>query len=88
VFLVGCERRIVLFIVTCYEQRIVVLIHLGTCLNFFPLLCSLQLGEVLSLEYGGCDHIHDRLSGLVVTVPGYRSRGPFSISGSTRFSGK
>jgi hypothetical protein len=28
----------------------------------------------------------DRLCGLVVRVPGYRSRGPGSISGATRFS--
>jgi hypothetical protein len=30
----------------------------------------------------------DRLYGLVVRVPGYRSRGPGSIPGSTRFSDK
>jgi hypothetical protein len=30
----------------------------------------------------------DRICGLVVTVPGYRSRGPGSISGATRFSEK
>jgi hypothetical protein len=30
----------------------------------------------------------DRLCGLVVRVPGYRSRGPGSISGSTRFTDK
>jgi hypothetical protein len=30
----------------------------------------------------------DRLCGLVVRVPGYRSRGPDSISGATRFSEK
>jgi hypothetical protein len=28
----------------------------------------------------------DRLCGLVVRVPGYRSRGPDSIPGATRFS--
>jgi hypothetical protein len=28
---------------------------------------------------------NDRLCGLLVTVPGYRSRGPGSISGTTRF---
>jgi hypothetical protein len=28
----------------------------------------------------------DRLCGLVVRVPGYRSRGPASIPGATRFS--
>jgi hypothetical protein len=30
----------------------------------------------------------DRLCGLVVRVPGYRSRGPGSIPGATRFSEK
>jgi hypothetical protein len=30
----------------------------------------------------------DRLCGLVVRVPGYRSRGPGSISGAIRFSEK
>jgi hypothetical protein len=30
----------------------------------------------------------DRLCGLVVTVPGYKSRGPGSIPGATRFSEK
>jgi hypothetical protein len=30
----------------------------------------------------------DRLCGLVVRVPGYRSRGPGSISGATTFSEK
>jgi hypothetical protein len=29
---------------------------------------------------------HDNLCGLVVRAPGYRSRGPGSISGATRFS--
>jgi hypothetical protein len=29
---------------------------------------------------------YDRFCGLVVRVPGYRSRGPGSIPGSTRFS--
>jgi hypothetical protein len=29
--------------------------------------------------------IFDRLCGLVVRVPGYRSRGPGSISGTTKF---
>jgi hypothetical protein len=31
---------------------------------------------------------YDRLCGLVVRVPGYRSRGPGSIPGATRFSEK
>jgi hypothetical protein len=32
--------------------------------------------------------IQDRLCDLVVRVPGYRSRGPVSILGATRFSEK
>jgi hypothetical protein len=32
--------------------------------------------------------MNDRLCGLVVRVPGYRSRGPGSIPGATRFSEK
>jgi hypothetical protein len=31
---------------------------------------------------------NDHLCGLVVRVPGYRSRGPVSIPGATRFSEK
>jgi hypothetical protein len=34
------------------------------------------------------DKITDHLFGLVVRVPGYRSRGPGSISGATGFSEK
>jgi hypothetical protein len=34
------------------------------------------------------DYIKDSLRGLVVRVPGYRSRGPGSIPGATRFSEK
>jgi hypothetical protein len=32
--------------------------------------------------------VPDRLCGLVVRVPGYRSRGPCSIPGATKFSEK
>jgi hypothetical protein len=35
-----------------------------------------------------CLHIIDRLCGLVVRVLGYRSGGPGSIPGTTRFSEK
>jgi hypothetical protein len=35
-----------------------------------------------------CDVLLDSLCGLVVTVLGYRSRGPGSILGTTRFSEK
>jgi hypothetical protein len=33
-------------------------------------------------------HLVGRVCGLVVTVPGYISRGPVSIPGTTRFSDK
>jgi hypothetical protein len=35
-----------------------------------------------------CSPVSDRLYGLVVRVPGYRSEGPGSIPGITRFSEK
>jgi hypothetical protein len=44
--------------------------------------------------YFGCCYLKlyesnvDRLCGLVIRVPGYRSRGPGSIPGATRFSEK
>jgi hypothetical protein len=34
------------------------------------------------------DGVRDRLCGLVATAPGYRSIGPGSIPGATRFSEK
>jgi hypothetical protein len=49
------------------------------------------------IEFFVCEHLYtiseslhssDRLCGLVVRVPGYRSRGPGSIPGATRFSEK
>jgi hypothetical protein len=40
------------------------------------------------LLFKSCDTIHDRLFGLVVRVLDYRSGGPGSIPGTTRFSGK
>jgi hypothetical protein len=36
--------------------------------------------------YEQCINLVNSLCGLVVTVPGYRFRGPGSISGATRFS--
>jgi hypothetical protein len=35
-----------------------------------------------------CSYFYDRLCGLVVRVLGYRSGGPGSIPGTTRFSGE
>jgi hypothetical protein len=43
---------------------------------------SLYIRSVSIISYD------DRLCGLVVRVPGYRSKGPGSISGATRFSEK
>jgi hypothetical protein len=47
-------------------------------------------GELLGLELGPLSLMStiDRLCGLMVRVPGYRSRGPCSIPGATRFSEK
>jgi hypothetical protein len=39
--------------------------------------------QVFSFYYYYC--VIDRLCGLVVRVPGYRSRGPGPIPGATRF---
>jgi hypothetical protein len=62
------------------------------------LLRATQCGWILTLGHQRYQHginaitIHcralDRLCGLVVRVPGYRSRGPGSIPGATRFSEK
>jgi hypothetical protein len=60
---------------TCLEWLIVVIV-LHTILNN----SSISLLPLLARPY--------RLCGLVVTVPGYRSRGPGSIPGATRFSEK
>jgi hypothetical protein len=47
------------------------------------------LNKVLyKYEMGRVCNTIDRLRGLVVRVPGYRSRGPGSILGATRFSKK
>jgi hypothetical protein len=43
-----------------------------------------ELPVVMNLSVGG----NDGLCGLVVSIPGYRSRGPGSIHGVTRFSEK
>jgi hypothetical protein len=45
--------------------------------------CRLTLFKKVLLDYE-----KDRLFGLLVRVPGYRYRGPGSIPGATRFSGK
>jgi hypothetical protein len=39
-------------------------------------------------KYTSCEKFVDRLCGLVVRDPGYRSRGLGSIPGATRFSEK
>jgi hypothetical protein len=43
-------------------------------------------GAMIFSNISYCDVYDDRLCGLVVRVPGYRSRGPGSIPGATRFS--
>jgi hypothetical protein len=51
--------------------------------------CMKYLDELLSLvECYSAWKQNDRLCGLVVRVPGYRSRGPGSITSATRFSDK
>jgi hypothetical protein len=47
-------------------------------------LFTFRLGQVL-LYYILVSFYADRLCGLVVRVPGYSSRGPGSIPGTTRF---
>jgi hypothetical protein len=47
--------------------------------------------RVVAFREGGLvweTNLHGRLCGLVVRVPGYRSRGPGSILGASRFSEK
>jgi hypothetical protein len=53
--------------------------------NTVPVNEDLSLSLSLSLYIYIHIYIHDRLCGLVVRVPGYRSRGPGSILGATRF---
>jgi hypothetical protein len=55
------------------------------CVVFF--VCNVCFIVCVALCAVFC-FVLDRLCGLVVTVPGYRSRGPNSIPGATRFSGK
>jgi hypothetical protein len=60
-----------------------------------PPLWSSGQGSWLQIQRSGFDSRHyqifwevvrlDRLCGIVLTVPGYRSRGPVSIPGATRF---
>jgi hypothetical protein len=49
-----------------------------------------RLCGLVGLERGPLSLVStiDRLCGLVLRVPGYRSRGPGSIAGATRFSEK
>jgi hypothetical protein len=51
--------------------------------------CQLQIFSVQSVEaIAILEPMFDRLCGLVVKVPGYRSTGPGSILGAIRFSEK
>jgi hypothetical protein len=51
-----------------------------------------RLGEMREVKkmhvFGALIRVVDRLCGLVVRVPGYRSGGPGSHTGATRFSEK
>jgi hypothetical protein len=54
----------------------------------FPCFLSFILSTLKYICFLFCVCVCSRLCGLVVRVPGYRSRGPGSIPGSTRFSEK
>jgi hypothetical protein len=63
--------------------------HTGALYKHTKLLLLLNLLltiEDVSDRNSECIFYNDRLCGLVVRVPGYRSRGPGSISGATRFT--
>jgi hypothetical protein len=62
------------------------IIYVGPCKNqiFFIIL---TVWRSLANSFH-CSYPEDRLCGLVVRVPGYRSRSPGSILGATRFSEK
>jgi hypothetical protein len=49
---------------------------------------SIQLIKSVCLLHISVFVLHDRLCDLVIRVPGYRSRGPGSITGATEFSEK
>jgi hypothetical protein len=61
-----------------------------------PAFPQILLGFIRMIEretmkykiYTGLNNVWDRLCGLAVRVPGYRSKGPGSIPGTTRFSEK
>jgi hypothetical protein len=67
----------------------------ATYFEVHGLECSFQTGGFISLDYltvlyqlQNLNEVYwdvDRLCGLVVRVPGYRSRSPGSIPGATRF---
>jgi hypothetical protein len=55
----------------------------------FQLLTEEEISAVtLFIIYFHQHYLYDRLCGLVVRLPGYRSRGPGSIPGATKFSEK
>jgi hypothetical protein len=67
------------------EQRIHVRqIHTHRqCSDPFTLSCLKERWQPVGLQcYGNVERGGDRLCGLVVKVPGYRSRGPGSILGA------
>jgi hypothetical protein len=56
------------------------------CQLHFTLMRATFLVHVICVIIFGKEYEFDLVCGLVVTVPGYRSRGPRSIPGATRFS--
>jgi hypothetical protein len=56
-------------------------------LNELPKVRIAKLDELFE-DVGSVDDVMKYLFGLVVRVPGYRSRGADSIPGATRFSKK
>jgi hypothetical protein len=63
--------------------------HFNIILPFSPKrYSSLRFTEMLQFLNLGADFWDDRLCGLVISIPGYRSRGPGWIAGATKLSDK
>jgi hypothetical protein len=68
-------------------QRILSISYTSCFENVFSRSIILLYLVILITFREACELL-DRLCGLVLRVPGYRSRGPGSIPGATRFSEK
>jgi hypothetical protein len=72
-----------------FVHSVLALVCFMSTFLFCLVRCFLNLFEVLFYFTAtismSVDISSDRLCGLVVRVPGYRSRGPGSIPGATRF---